>query len=210
MAIFDAEFWDTRYGESTKVWSGNPNPQLVREVADLPPGTALDIGSGEGADSIWLVRHGWHVTGVDFSQVALDRAAAHAALAADDGAPDRITWARHDLLAWAPAPAAFDLVSAQFMHLPRESREALYARLADAVAPGGTLLIVGHAHSDVHSGAHRPDVPDLFFTAVDVAASLDPAAWRILVAEARSRSVIGDDGDQTTVHDEVLKAQRLA
>lgn len=79
MPIFDAEFWDTRYGESTKVWSGKPNPQLVSEVSGLKPRTALDIGSGEGADSIWLARHGWHVTAVDFSQVALDRAAEHAA-----------------------------------------------------------------------------------------------------------------------------------
>ncbi|ALE06587.1 methyltransferase type 12 [Arthrobacter sp. ERGS1:01] len=210
MATFDAEFWDTRYGSSTKVWSGNPNPQLVAEATALPPGTALDVGSGEGADTIWLARHGWRVTGVDFSQVALDRAAAHVAGAANDDVPDLITWARHDLLGWTPPARAFDLVSAQFMHLPREPRESLYGRLADAVAPGGTLLIVGHAHSDVHSGAHRPDVPDLFFTADDVAASLDPAAWRILVAEDRPRNVAGDDGEQTTVHDVVLKAERLA
>jgi len=207
MATFDADFWDTRYGESTKVWSGNPNPQLVAEAAELPPGTALDVGSGEGADTIWLARRGWRVTGVDFSQVALDRAAAHVA---NDDVSELITWARHDLLDWTPPFGTFDLVSAQFMHLPRDARESLYGRLANAVAPGGTLLIVGHAHSDVHSGAHRPDVPDLFFTAEDIAASLDPSVWHILVAESRPRTVTGDDGDPTTVRDEVLKAERLA
>ncbi len=74
---FDEDFWNERYRSSERVWSGNPNPQLVAEVAGLAPGRALDVGCGEGADAIWLARRGWDVVATDISGVALERAAQH-------------------------------------------------------------------------------------------------------------------------------------
>ena len=138
--MWTQEFWDERYGSATTIWSGNPNPHLVARVADLRPGTALDVGSGEGADAIWLAEQGWQVTGIDVSMVALERAAQLAAAAGQDVA-DRITWQQADILTWDPAPRQFDLVSAQFMHLPRSAREVVYRRLAAAVRPDGSLLM---------------------------------------------------------------------
>lgn len=211
--VFDENFWDERYGSSGAVWSGKPNPQLVAEVswltsAELPEHrTALDVGCGEGADSVWLAGQGWHVSAVDISRVALQRAEAHATGLV---LPGSIVWERRDLLSWTPPVLAFDLVTAQFMHLLREDRELAYARLAASVAPGGTLLIVGHSPSDALAGARRPDVPALFFTAVDVAASLDPGNWRVEVAQARPRNATGNEGKAITVHDEVMRAVRLA
>jgi SAM-dependent methyltransferase len=176
--MFTQEYWDTRYGSAESIWSGNPNPRLVELVADLAPGTALDVGSGEGADAIWLAARGWQVTGIDVSTVALTRAAQRASAAGQDIA-DRITWEQADVLSWDPAPRQFDLVSAQFMHLPRLPREALHVRLAAAVRPGGTLLIVGHHPSDMETAMGRPNVPDFFFTADEIAAPLTPffKAW---------------------------------
>ncbi len=206
--MFSAGFWDHRYGSTARVWSGNPNVQLVASVSDLSPGTALDVGSGEGADAIWLARRGWQVTAVDISPVALDRAAQEAARAGVDG----IRWRAADLLTWDPAPEQYDLVSAQFIHLPGAARAVLHSRLAAAVRPGGTLLIVGHHPSireTTFGGPHRSHRPDLFYTAEEVAAALDPAQWRVEAA-AIDRPAVDPDGKPIVIQDAVLVAVRAS
>jgi SAM-dependent methyltransferase len=203
---FTREFWDDRYGAADRLWSGQPNPQLVAQASDLPPGSALDAGCGEGADAIWLAGRGWTVTAVDVSVVALDRGAAHARDLGEDIAA-RISWQQQDLLTWAPAPGRFDLVSAQFMHMP--GVDDLHRRLAAAVRRGGTLLIVLHHVDDVHANVGRPSgYPDMFPAAGELAAALDPAAWRIEVADAFERTVSDLDGQPATVQDSVLRAVR--
>jgi 2-polyprenyl-3-methyl-5-hydroxy-6-metoxy-1,4-benzoquinol methylase len=197
---YTREFWDERYGSSDRIWSGQPNTQLVAQVADLPPGDALEVGSGEGADAIWLASRGWRVTAVDVSRVALERGA-RAAVAA--GVQDMITWEQRDMLSWDPGSERFDLVSAQFMHLPRPAQDSMHGRLAAAVRPGGTLLIVGHLHDELH--AH---IAPRFRPAEEIAAALDPEAWQIIVATAVERQGTGPDGQPVTLSDSVLRAVR--
>jgi len=203
---WDAAFWDERYRSSSALWSGQPNPQLVIEAGDLRPGTALDVGCGEGADAIWLATRGWRVTAVDISTVALERGAAQAGAVGDDVGL-RISWLQADLIEWNP-PASYDLVSAQFMHLPKAQRQALFGRLAASVAPGGTLLIVGHHPSDLQTAMQRPHSPELFFTASEIAASLDRDGWTVIVEESRARETRDPEGTPVTVHDAILRAQR--
>jgi SAM-dependent methyltransferase len=198
---FTAEFWDARYASAERIWSGRPNVHLVGEVADLAPGDALDVGCGEGADAVWLAEGGWQVTATDISSVALERAAAHAA---ERGVADRITWQVVDVLTWEPPMAAFDLVSAQYMHLPRPELDSLHRRLAGAVAPGGTLLVVLHHPDDMH--AHGG--PDLEMTAEQIAESLDPAEWPTIVASSPEHPSIAADGATIVRRDAVLRAVR--
>jgi SAM-dependent methyltransferase len=202
-----ADFWNERYSSAPAIWSGRPNPQLVAEAAALRPGRALDVGCGEGADAIWLAEHGWTVTAVDISTVALARAEAHARRAGDDVA-GRITWQQADLTVWAPEPSSFDLVSAQFLHVPPTGREALDGALRAAVAPGGLLLIVGHHPLDLETGLRRPRRADLLFTAEEAVGSLDPTGWEVLAAETRPRVVADEGGADVTAHDAVLLARR--
>jgi SAM-dependent methyltransferase len=204
---FTQEFWDERYRSAGQLWSGQPNQQLVAQAADLAPGQALEAGCGEGADAIWLARQGWTVTAVDVSAVALERAAGYAATQGDAVAR-RITWQREDLLTWVPAPGRFDLVTAQYMHLPRTEQVSLHARLAAAVRPGGTLLVVAHHPDDLHANVGRTGRPDMFLSAEDMAASLDPGEWEITVADAAGRSATDLDGQPVTVRDTVLRATR--
>jgi SAM-dependent methyltransferase len=205
--MFTSEFWDERYRSADRIWSGNPNPQLVDVASELSPGTALDVGCGEGADAIWLATRGWRVTAVDVSTVALDRAARQAAEAGTEVA-DRISWQPTDVLSWDLAPARFDLVTAQFMHLPRPALEALHRRLAAAVRPGGTLLIVGHHPSDLDTSIGRHGRPDLLYTAEEVAAGLAPDDWASIDSTSPARTMRDPHGELVTIHDAVLRAVR--
>ena len=205
----DADFYEQLYRSRDAVWSGNPNPQLVREVAVLALGVALDLGCGEGADALWLAERGWRVTAVDFSATAIARAAAHAA---ELGPPiaERVAWRCADLAAWHPAEAAYDLVSAQFFHTERAVRDEAFRRLAAAVAPGGTLLIVGHHPADIQAFAPQPVPLEPYFTAPEVAATLDPQDWQIVVAEDRERSATPSADHASAIRDVVLRARRRA
>ncbi|MEU3724737.1 class I SAM-dependent methyltransferase [Streptomyces sp. NPDC031705] len=200
------EFWDARYRESSRIWSGRANEVLVREVSGLTPGRALDLGCGEGADAVWLARRGWHVTGTDISGVALERAAEHAAEA---GIADRVALERHDLAESFPG-GEFDLVSACFLHSYGDfPRERILRRAAAAVAPGGVLLVAGHAGGpswdpDAHRDLHFP-------TAEEVLAGLElpRGGWEVLLAAEHVQALTGPDGRPGTRPDNALKVRRL-
>ena len=193
--------WDARYAESDRIWSGKPNVVLVAEVAGLTPGRALDLGCGEGADAVWLARQGWQVTAVDVSGVALSRAAEHAAEAGV-----RVDFQQHNLEQTMPA-GEFDLISAQFLHFWGEfDREKILRRAADAVAPGGILLIEGHMnHGPFHHGEHEVHFP----TPDEVIAALDlDDSWEVLVRAIHPREQTGPEGDQITRTDATVKLRR--
>lgn len=207
MHTFDEHYWEERYSSRDAVWSGRPNPQLTAETGGLRPGTALDAGCGEGGDALWLAAQGWQVTAVDFAAAALRRGAAQAETLGADTA-GRIDWVQADLTTWEPPKGTFDLVSTHFLHPPAADRGQIFARLADAVAPGGSLLIVGHHPWDMHTTMHRVAVPELFFTAEDIVPTLDPAQWTIVTAEARPRTAVDPEGQTITIKDAVVRAQR--
>lgn len=201
-----SEFWDEFYSERQRVWSGKPNGALVREVSMIAPGRAIDLGCGEGADAIWLAERGWTVTGVDVSAVALGRAALHAEEA---GVADRITWLARDLAEWEPEDA-WDLVTASFLHSPISMpREAILLAATRAVAPGGTLFVVGHSAfppwaDHAHDDVHMPSAQEL-------AASLGLRTdeWEIETSTSEGREATGPEGQTAVLTDAVLKARRL-
>lgn len=202
-----AQLWDDRYRSKPKVWSGQPNPQLVAEASGLEPGHALDLGCGEGADAIWLASRGWTVTALDVSAVALERAAAHAT---ETGHGSRIKWVEQDLATWVPEEQ-YELVNAQFLHstlLPWQ--QALHLAAA-AVRTGGTLLIVGHHPEGLPTWGNHHSA-EKYFTAEEVAQELGIEApeWQLDVLDSRRRSATGPDGEPAELTDAVLRATRLA
>jgi 2-polyprenyl-3-methyl-5-hydroxy-6-metoxy-1,4-benzoquinol methylase len=200
--MFEPPSWDERYAGEEKIWSGNPNPQLVAEVSGLAPGTALDVGCGEGGDVIWLAQQGWRVTGADFSANGLARAAHHAEQA---GVADQIEWWQVDARTFAAGERSYDLVTTHFLHPPDGGMVEVTRRLAEAVAPGGHLLVVGHAPSETFhhlTASHRRAM----FLADELLAGL-PGDFEALVVEQRPRTVTRDDVT-VEIHDSTLFAER--
>lgn len=202
--MFEPASWDERYSSGKQVWSGNPNAQLVAEVAGLEPGTALDLGCGEGGDVIWLAARGWTVTGADFSAAGLHRAAEHASQA---GVADRVEWWQVDARHFTAGGRTWDLVSTHFLHPPGGGMVEVTRRLSTAVAPGGHLLVVGHALSDRFSQLSE-DHRRAMFQARDLVPAL-PDAFELLVAEERPRTVTRD-GETFEIEDATVLARRRA
>jgi len=201
-AMFEAPAWEERYSGEQKVWSGNPNAQLVAEASRLSPGTALDVGCGEGGDVIWLAKQGWRVTGADFSANGLARAARHAEEA---GVADRTDWWQVDARTFTAEGRSYDLVTTHFLHPPGGGMLDVTRRLSAAVAPGGHLLVVGHAPSETQthlSATHRAAM----FLAEDLLPAL-PEDFEALVVEQRPRTVQREDV-RRDVHDSTLLARR--
>lgn len=187
-------FWEDLYttrAEGAPIWSGRVNPELAREVDDLPPGRALDLGCGEGGDAIHLARRGWEVVAVDVSPTALARAAA---AAADAGVADRVGFERHDLGATFPA-GHFDLVTAAFFQSPLELDKAGVLRRALAsLTPGGRLVVVEHGaapdwseHQHVEFPTPQQVVDELYLDSLE-------AAYDVVVCESRTRAASSPDG----------------
>ncbi|MEU1629086.1 class I SAM-dependent methyltransferase [Streptomyces sp. NPDC020096] len=187
------------------MWKGTPNPVLAETAQRLTPGTALDLGCGEGGDAVWLAAHGWRVTAVDISATALRRTAVHASAAR---ASDRLTTERHDLARTFPT-GTFDLVSAQYLHTPLAfPRAHILQKAAHALTPGGLLLIVDHG--SVRPWAWNPDPDAHFPSPEDVfdGLELDPARWQPERLDRPQRQATGPDGQSATVTDNVIAIRR--
>jgi SAM-dependent methyltransferase len=180
------EEWDRKYAETGRLWGKEPNRFLVAETSDLPPGRALDVACGEGRNAIWLAELGWQATGVDFSRVAIEKARGRAAEASLD-----VDFVCADLLDYEPEPDAYDLVLVFYLQLPAEERRRVLSRAAGAVAPGGTLLLVGHDLTNMTDGVGGPSDPSVLYTPDDIVAEL--AGLDIEKAERVLRDVADED-----------------
>jgi SAM-dependent methyltransferase len=197
----DQRQWDELYASTELVWTAEPNRFVAEELAGLAAGRALDLGTGEGRNAIWLAEQGWQVTAVDFSAVGLAKAAE---LAAGRGVTG-IRWVRADLRGYQPAPAAYDLILLAYLHLLPDEFGALLAAAAEALAPGGTLLVVGHDADNIARGHGGPQDPRVLHRVQDVVAALPGLA--IQRAGQARRPVLTGVGERAAI-DTVVRAQR--
>jgi SAM-dependent methyltransferase len=194
--------WDQRYSGPDLVWGAGPNRFAAEELTAQPPGRAIDLGTGEGRNAIWLAERGWRVTAVDFAAAGLARAAR---LAAERGVS--VEWVQADLLDYQPAPGGYDLVLIAYLHLPSASLARVFRAAATAVAPGGTLLVIGHDRDNITRGHGGPQDPGRLYTPALVTAELDGLAIRR--AEQVLRPVQTPEGERTAI-DTLVRAERPA
>jgi SAM-dependent methyltransferase len=205
---FDKEYWERHWEQGQDggpgSMRGNPAvPYLAEQVGRLAPGTALDAGCGAGAEAIWLAEHGWQVTGADLAAQALAAAAERAAATGV-----AVRWVEADLGRWEPE-RPFDLVTSHYAH-PAMPQLDFYERIASWVAPGGTLLVVGHRQGQGqghgHDHGHQGDPPpEATITAATVRARLERTGWDVVTAEERHRTLPGRD---VPLDDVVVRAIR--
>jgi SAM-dependent methyltransferase len=207
LSEYDRSSWEVRWSQALRehgdrVAARPPNAHLTAEVGELRPGRALDAGCGHGSDTLWLAARGWQVTAVDFAATALAFARSTAEAVGPDVA-ERIDWVEADLGTWAPPREAYDLVVCLYVHVAG-SVEELVQRMAAGVAPGGTLLLVGHRPIDPATGAPTAAAGQVQVSVEAALGALDPDAWEIVVAEDRPRPTAG------TGVDAVVRATRAS
>lgn len=199
-------FWEELYlsrAGGAPIWSGRVNAQLAVEVDGLPPGRALDLGCGEGGDSVHLARLGWQVTAIDVSPTALARTREMAAAA---GVSSLVTTEQHDLASSFPS-GSFDLVVAMFFQSPLElAREQVLHRACSSLAVGGRLVLVEHGSAPAWSDHHDM----VFATPEELVAliDLDPTRFTTVTAGSRGREATGPDGHSGTMVDTVVVVRR--
>lgn len=161
----NSDDWDKRYREKKLVWSAGPNQFLVQELASMPVGRALDLACGEGRNAIWLAEQGWKVVASDYSPVAIEKAKARCSklgLAVELRVAD----------AAAKVDGLFDLVAIFYLHLPREENKAVLRQAVTSLAPGGTLLYLGHDVRNIAEGIGGPQDPTILYGPVEIASLL--------------------------------------
>ena len=192
--------WNEKWRERGAGARSEPNRFLVEEVSELPAGRALDLACGAGRNAIWLAERGWRVTAVDYSEVALAEARRRAA-----GRDVDIDWILADLTDWSPPVAAYDLVCVLYLQLPAGERRLVLDRAAGALAPGGTMLVVGHDLSNLTEGYGGPTSADVLYTPDDLVADLTGLA--VERAERVIRPVEDEDGLHEAI-DALVRARR--
>ncbi|MGO9752712.1 MAG: class I SAM-dependent methyltransferase [Solirubrobacteraceae bacterium] len=198
----DSQTWDSRYADPELLWTSQPNRFLVQETAGLRAGRALDLACGEGRNAVWLAQQGWRVTGVDFSKVGLKKARRLAA-----GRDVSAEWVASDLLDYRPEQEAFDLVGVFYLQVPAVQRRQIIQTAAQALAPGGMFLLVGHDAGNLEHGHGGPQDPAVLYSAEDVIADLIGSGLAIERAETVQRPVSTPDGERVSL-DVLVRATR--
>jgi SAM-dependent methyltransferase len=198
----DSSAWDQRYKGRDLVWTSEANRFLVAEAESLAPARALDLACGEGRNAVWLAERGWRVTGVDFSEVGIEKARQ-----LQDARRVHANWVVADLLRYRPEPRAFELVIVLYLQVPGVQRTPILRAAAQAVAPAGIFLLVAHDSSNIERGHGGPQDPAVLYAPEDVADDLDGSGLQIERAETVERPVETPDGRRIAL-DALVRAAR--
>ncbi|ATG50436.1 16S rRNA methyltransferase [Brachybacterium vulturis] len=197
------EYWEQRYSGREPIWSGKVNETMASVVRDLTPGTALDLGCGEGGDVLWLAEQGWQARGLDISVTAVGRART----AATARGLETATFTATDLSTWEPEPHSLDLVTASFFQSTVAlDRTAILRRAAAALRPGGHLVVTSHAAPPSWASDHPARMVSIDEEVQQLAQPAED--WDVVTAEERPRPALDPEGHAGEHLDALLVLRR--
>lgn len=127
--------------------------------------------------------------------------------------PPEVAGSGADGTQWESEPDdLYDLVVVFSLHLPETDRRFAFGTATRALAPGGTLLIVGHDLINLTEGTGGPQNPAVLYTPDDVCADLHASRVTDLVIDRRERveRPVDTDAGQVTAIDCLVRAHRPA
>lgn len=133
-------FYEILYRYFRAPWDIGPRRELVHlvESGRLLPGRALDLGSGTASNCIYLAKHGFEVTGVDFAPAAIEKGRA---LARAEGVS--VNFIVDDLTALKHVVGTFDLlIDYGTLDDLRPKHRALYMRSVIPLTHPGSLFLL--------------------------------------------------------------------
>ncbi len=174
--------WDERYATENFAYGTEPNT-FLREHAGLLRGPVLSLAEGEGRNAVYLASLGLEVLGVDSSAVGLAKARR---LAATKGLPVQLQIA--DLMTYTPPAQSFGSTVSIFAHLPSRARERLHALVAQALRPGGIILVEGYSRAQIARSTGGPKDADMLLSLSEI--EQDFAGFDVLISHEIEREVV--------------------
>ena len=155
--------WSKRYRDAGEdyLFGVAPSRFLETHRRFLTSGaTALSVADGEGRNSVWLAEQGLAVTALEISPVALEKARRLAR-----GRNVEVEFVQADILTMPWPPAVYDCVVGSFIQfVGPDEREIQFARLKEAVKPGGLLLLHGYTPKQLEYGSGGPSAIENLYT----------------------------------------------
>ena len=204
----DSNTWDQKYSTEEFIYTKVENRFVVELCKDLD-GTnkrAIDLAGGEGRNSVWLAKRGWHVENIDFSEVALGK---YLAFAKEEGVLENCSSNCADALKFVPNVSPVDLAVIAYLQIPEKDLAVAIQRLSQHVTPGGTLMGVWHSRDNLEGGFGGPRDPQVLPNVETITQALVGTGLEIEVLENRDGQIQTKEGLKPSVT-LVLLAKRPA
>lgn len=181
--------WDERFAGQDYLFGTAPAAFLPDHAGLIAPGgRVLCLADGEGRNSVWLAGQGFHVTAMEASAVALEKARA---LAAQRGVT--VDFRQFDIRDWDWQAEAWDAVVGIFIQFADPPlRAAIHRGIGQALRPGGRVLLHGYAPRQVEYGTGGPRAVENLYT-LDALAR-DFPGWKVLAAQDEDREIAEGTG----------------
>jgi SAM-dependent methyltransferase len=158
--------WASTFDANPDMYGTDPSaPALAAAEAFAAAGyhSVLELGAGQGRDTLYLARQGLQVTALDIAVGTVETISAKARAA---GLTNMVSVARHDMR--EPLPLADDSIDASYSHmlfcmaLTTVELERLAGELRRVLRPGGLVVYTARTTADAHYGTGTPRGDDMY------------------------------------------------